>query len=134
MFGRENPQSGEPETIIGPSVRVEGNFTGGGDVVVEGALSGTLKTSKSVRIGTSAKVKADIEASSVMVAGEVRGNVKSSGAVELASTARVIGNIEAGQLRVEAGAILSGKCTMPTASLDPVANGERRAKREPAAL
>lgn len=132
MFNREHPEPAEPETIIGPSVKVEGNFTGSGDVVVEGSLSGTLKTSKSVRIGPNAKVRADIDAGSVFVSGEVRGNVKSSGMVELASTARLIGNIEAAQLRVESGAILSGKCVMPTNGTEIAPTGERRAKRDPA--
>jgi cytoskeletal protein CcmA (bactofilin family) len=131
IFSREEPV-GSPETIIGPSVKVEGNFSGSGDVVIEGALTGTLKTTKSVRVGSNAKVKADVEGASVYVAGEVRGNVKSAGAVELTSTARLIGNVETAQLRVESGAVLNGKCTMQAQPTEaPVPNAERKPRREP---
>lgn len=133
MFGRESPTGG-PETIIGPSVKVEGNFTGSGDVVIEGAFTGTLKTTKSVRIGTNAKVKADVEGSSLYIAGEVRGNVKSAGAVELSATAKLLGNVEAAQLRVEPGAVLNGKCTMQAQPADiPTPSAERKPRREPTA-
>lgn len=100
------------ETIIGPSVSVEGNFAGSGDVVIEGQLTGTLKTDKSVRIGERAKVKADVQGNDVFVAGEVRGNVKAAGKLELAASARVIGNIETASLTIAAGAVLHGRCVM----------------------
>lgn len=132
MFGRQNTVEAEPETIIGPSVRVEGNFSGSGDVVVEGSLSGTLKTSKSVRIGAGAKVKADVEAGAVFIAGEVRGNVKSTGTVELTATAKLIGNVEATKLSVESGAVLNGRCTMTVPGTEAVgATPERKVRREP---
>lgn len=103
---------GEIETIIGPTVRVEGNFTGAGDVIIEGQLTGTLKTDKSVRIGERAKVKADVQGNDVFVAGEVHGNVKAAGKLELAASARVIGNIETASLTIAAGAVLHGRCVM----------------------
>lgn len=100
------------ETIIGPSVHVEGNFQGAGDLIVEGSVAGTMKTSGNVRIGEQAKVKADIEGANVYIAGDVRGNVLSSGQLEMTPSARVQGNISAEVLVVAAGAKLQGKCNM----------------------
>lgn len=100
------------ETLVGPSVRVEGTLVGTGDVVVEGHVIGTLKTDKSVIIGEQAKLKADIQASDVSVAGEVRGNIKATGKLVLAASARIYGNVEAVSLSVADGAVLHGKCTM----------------------
>lgn len=100
------------ETIIGPSVRVEGNFHGAGDVVVEGQLSGTLKTDKHLRVGEAAKLRADIEAADVYIAGEVRGNVKANARLELAATGRLYGNVETANLIVAGGAVLHGKVAM----------------------
>lgn len=108
----EDRKHQQVETIIGPSVMVEGNFVGSGDVVVEGQLTGTLKTDKAVRIGERAKVKADLQGGEIFIAGEVRGNIKASGRLELSSTARVIGNIEASTLAIAAGAVFHGRCAM----------------------
>lgn len=103
---------GEIETIIGPTVKVEGNFVGAGDVVVEGQLTGTLKTERSLRVGEQARIKADLEGAEVYVSGEVRGNIKVYGKLELSATGKVFGNIEAGTLIVAEGAVLHGKCSM----------------------
>lgn len=118
---------GEIETIIGPTVKVEGNFTGAGDVVVEGQLTGTLKTERSLRVGEQARIKADLEGTEVFVSGEVRGNIKAHGKLEVSATGKVFGNIEAGTLIVAEGAILHGKCAM--ASKDAIGEEAPVAKR-----
>jgi cytoskeletal protein CcmA (bactofilin family) len=100
------------ETIIGPSVHVEGNFQGSGDIIVEGSVSGTLKTSGDIRVGNDARLKADLEGANVFVAGQVKGNVVSSGTLELTSSARISGNVDTQTLIVTGGAVLHGKCNM----------------------
>jgi len=115
MFNKQDGTSQEIETIIGPSVTLEGNFVGSGDVVVEGSINGTLKTQGSVRVGKDAKIKAEVRAAQVYVAGEIRGNVFASSSLELASSARVVGNIQAKNLSIEAGATFQGK-----SSMDPI--------------
>ena len=112
MFSREGENQKDVETVIGATVKVDGNFTGSGDVVVEGHVAGTLKTSKDLRIGEGAVVKADIEAANIIVAGEIRGHVKSNGKIELTPTAKVIGNVETQTIAVAHGAVLHGKVTM----------------------
>jgi len=113
MFNREDTSSmKEVETIIGPSVKVEGNFVGSGDVIVEGAVNGILKTAKNLKVGTGAKIKADVEAENVFTSGEIRGNVKIKGKLEMKSSAKIFGNVETNVLSVEEGAILNGKCVM----------------------
>ncbi len=121
----------DTETVIGPSVRVEGNFVGAGDVVVEGQLTGTLKTDKSLRIGEAAKLKADVEAADILVAGEVRGNVRTKGKLSLAATGKIFGNVEAASLSVMEGAVLHGKCSMATGA-EPVEVPVKRNHKEPA--
>lgn len=105
-------ETGQTETVIGPSVRVEGNFEGQGDVVVEGTLQGTLKTTKNLRVGQAAVIKADVEALSIHCAGEIRGNVKAMERIDLTSSAQVHGNIETKQISIESGAVFNGKCLM----------------------
>lgn len=113
MFNRDDAERGEgAETVIGPSVKVEGNFVGAGNVVVEGVVNGSIKTTKDLRIGNAAKVKADIEAGNIAVSGEIHGNVKANGRLELTATGKIFGNIETTSLTVAQGAIMNGKCIM----------------------
>ncbi|MFA6392308.1 MAG: polymer-forming cytoskeletal protein [Patescibacteria group bacterium] len=100
----------ETETIIGPSVKVEGDFHGEGSIVVEGQVVGTLKTNQDLKIGTNAKIKADLEAANVLISGEVIGDLYVKGKTELKSTAKVTGNIKTKIISIEAGASLNGNC------------------------
>lgn len=114
MFEKKEGKTDSIETIIGPSVTLEGNFDGNGDIIIEGSVIGTLKTSGTVKIGTDAKIKAEIKAHSVFISGEVKGNIESQGTVELAETAKVTGNIKSGVLHISAGAYFQGKSAMGT--------------------
>ncbi|OGY80053.1 MAG: hypothetical protein A3B74_05390 [Candidatus Kerfeldbacteria bacterium RIFCSPHIGHO2_02_FULL_42_14] len=110
LFKSPQSHSATPETIIGPSIRVEGQLIGEGNVTVEGSIMGMLKTTKDVYIGDKAKLQADIEAQNIIIAGEIKGNVKVYGKIEIKSSARIIGDIEAGIISVETGAMIKGKC------------------------
>ncbi|MDP2789912.1 MAG: polymer-forming cytoskeletal protein [bacterium] len=112
MFKSDSSTGKQGDTVIGAAVKVEGNFVGEGNVIVEGQLQGTLKTKHNVMIGSGAIVKANVEAQDVHLAGELHGNVKVSGKLVLATTAKLNGNIEAASLTVEEGATLNGKCVM----------------------
>lgn len=112
MFNRDEEASRSTETIIGPSVKVEGNFVGSGNVVVEGTVNGSLKTQKDLRVGSGAKIKAEVEAANATVAGEIHGNIKISGRLELVASGKIIGNAEAAVLVVAEGGILNGKVMM----------------------
>ncbi|MBI5037377.1 MAG: polymer-forming cytoskeletal protein [Candidatus Kerfeldbacteria bacterium] len=103
---------GQAETIIGPSVKVEGIFHGEGNVTVEGIVQGTLKTNHDLTIGQSAKVKAEVSAKNLILSGEIRGNVTISEHTRLSSTAKVYGNLQTTRLAVEEGAIIQGKIMM----------------------
>lgn len=114
MFNNENnvPQSNETDTIIGPSVKVEGNFKSDGNVIVEGMVQGSIKTKNNLTIGESAKIKAEVETNNLFLSGEIKGNVKVLEKAELKSNAKILGNLETKILTVEEGAIINGKCTM----------------------
>jgi len=120
MFNKtvSGTDSKEFETIIGPSVKVKGDFHGVGNITVEGTVEGSLKTNGNLNIGQKAKVTADVEAKAAKIGGEIRGNVKIKEYLEITSTAKVVGDIEAASLSVERGAILNGKCAMTAATDD----------------
>lgn len=114
MFNKQNEIGGlkNVETIIGPSVKVKGNFHGQGNIVVEGILEGNLKTGGTLRIGERAKVTASVEAGDAKISGEVNGNIKVKGYLEVTEAAKIFGDIEAPVLSIARGAIVNGKCAM----------------------
>lgn len=100
------------ETLIGPTVKVEGDFVGDGDVVVEGIVTGKLKTKRNLRIGQNAQVLASVSAENALVAGTIQGNIKIKEKLELTSTAKVKGDIHTKILIISEGASFTGNCKM----------------------
>lgn len=115
MFNKENREVGfkEAETIIGPSVKVKGNFHGDGNMIIDGIVEGSVKTSKNLLLGDTAKINATVEAAEAKIGGEVTGNVKVQGYLEITSSAKINGDIEAGELSIEKGAAINGRFSMP---------------------
>lgn len=102
----------ENQTIIGPSVSVEGNFSGDGNVIVEGRLKGSINTEQDLTIGKNAMVEANISAENAFIYGNVVGDLKIKNNLELAKNAKITGNISCQSLSVEAGSIFNGQCIM----------------------
>lgn len=120
------------ETIIGPSVKVEGDFHGDGDVIVEGIVIGNLKTKNDLKVMEGAKIQAEIEARNVFVAGEVLGNITAKDNIDLTTSAKVKGDLTANLISVEKGAIVNGKLTMQAnqANLPPKKGGKEEKEEE----
>jgi len=106
------------ETIIGHTVKLEGDFVGDGDVIVEGIVNGNIATNKFLRVGENAQINAEISAQNAFISGEVNGNLKISNKLEVTSTAKIKGDIEAAQISIETGAIFNGKCQMSSATIE----------------
>lgn len=98
------------ETIIATGVRVEGDFTSQGRVIIDGEVVGNVKTEDDIHIGEQAKIVANVHARNAIVAGEIKGNMRIKDRLDATSTARIKGDITAGIFTVEAGASLNGKC------------------------
>lgn len=107
-----HPIHDEVETVVGPSVNVEGDFSSEGNIMVKGTVSGSVKTSKRLTVEQGAKIFANVKAGEAVISGEVRGDVKASEKLELTPTARIAGDIDCKILQVEAGALIYGKVTM----------------------
>ena len=101
------------ETVVGPSVNVEGDFASEGNIIVKGTVAGSVHTSRHLTVEPGAKIAANVRANSAQIAGEVRGNIKVRESLEMLSSARVVGDIEAKTIAMETGALLLGKVVMP---------------------
>lgn len=100
------------ETVVGPSVHVEGDFASEGNILVKGTVSGNVKTSKRLTVEEGAKIFANVKAGVAQISGEIQGNVKIEDTLELTSTARIAGDTACNTLIVESGALIYGKVIM----------------------
>jgi len=114
MFKDDNPakEIKVAETIIGPSVKVEGDLNSDHDIIVDGEVIGNIKTKNNLRIGKGARVKAEVVAKNAYVAGQVNGNITVKEKLQVTAEAQIKGNITASLLVVEMGAKLNGQCKM----------------------
>lgn len=119
----------EVETVVGPSVNVEGDFASEGNIIVKGTVSGSVHTSRFLFVEVGAKIMANVRAGNAKISGEVKGNLKVRETIELTSTAKVLGDIEARVLSVEPGALLFGKVSMPGIEGAEVRNIKPRTSR-----
>ncbi|HJV32506.1 MAG TPA: polymer-forming cytoskeletal protein [Patescibacteria group bacterium] len=99
----------ETETVIAPSVRVEGDFVSEGNVRIEGEVKGSISTERDLIVGENAKITAGVQARNGVIAGELHGNLRVFDRLELASTARIYGDIQAKVLSVAPGAMMKGQ-------------------------
>lgn len=100
------------ETVVGPSVVVEGDFASEGNILVKGTVSGSVKTARLLTAETGSKILANVKAGDAVIAGEVRGNVRVDQQLELTSSAKVLGDIQCQVLVVAPGALIQGKISM----------------------
>ncbi len=114
MFNKENKPDKfkNAETIIGPSIKVKGNFQGQGDIIILGLLEGSLKTNASVFIGAKAKITANISAKDIIVNGEIHGNLKIKNYLSIGNTAKISGDLQYGEISIDKGANINGQLLM----------------------
>ncbi len=79
------------QTIIAQGVKVEGDFTSQGAVIIEGEVTGSVQTSENLQVGETARIHADVAATDAVVAGEIRGNIVIEGRLDLLETSQVTG-------------------------------------------
>lgn len=123
MFNKEEKEetvtsaaavSGPADTVIGSTVKVEGNLECNDTILIDGKFVGTIKTSKHITIGVDAEVEGNLEAEAVYLSGLVRGNITATDTIELSSSARLYGDLDTETLSVEKGALVQGQCTTGT--------------------
>lgn len=117
--------SDEVETVVGPSVQVEGDFSSEGNIIVKGTVSGSVKTSRLLSVENGARILANVKAGNAVIAGQVKGNISVTDRVELTETAEVWGDIHCQTLIVAPGAVLQGKVNMRP---DEDERGEKKSK------
>jgi cytoskeletal protein CcmA (bactofilin family) len=110
---KSQPSSAREQALIGSSIKIEGNLSGGEDLLVEGQIDGKIELDQhNVTIGTNGRIKADIHGQIIIVMGEVKGNLYGSEQIILRKSSKVRGNLFAARVSLEDGSDFKGSIDM----------------------
>lgn len=102
----------EANSTIGEESFFGGRFLVKGNMRIDGRFEGRVLLVDQLQIGPKARIRTDINATSVVVEGVVIGNISASRRILLLSTARVLGDVKTPELIIQDGVILEGRCTI----------------------
>jgi cytoskeletal protein CcmA (bactofilin family) len=97
---------------------------------VDGRVKGKIVSEKTVIIGETAQVEADIDCGVVSIRGTVTGSIQGRERIELLAGSRVYGRLCSPRLMIEEGAFFQGECDMRGANKGSVVSlpGNRAAE------
>ena len=98
-------------TIVGAGSAITGNMKVSGFLRIDGDIDGNIQTQGRVMIGEDARIRGNINASSVSVGGAVIGDIIAPDYVIILSSGMVLGSIITRKLRVDDNVILHGDCS-----------------------
>lgn len=102
--------------LIGTGTEITGDINSNGDIRVDGALNGNLKTSGKLVIGETGKIKGEIVCKNCEVLGNIEGKISVSELLSLKASSRIEGDIITKKLAIEPGARFTGNCNMSESS------------------
>lgn len=105
------------DTVIAAGITVRGDITSDGDIWVNGTVEGDLTTETSITLGQNARIDGNLSAATLYISGCIIGNATATERVACESTAYINGDISTPRLRVEDGALITGRLDMPTEPL-----------------
>jgi cytoskeletal protein CcmA (bactofilin family) len=94
--------------LLSSGVSIKGDVTFRTELVIDGKVEGTIKSTGILTVGQHARILGEIRAGSVTVQGTVEGNVFASDRCALAAGATLRGDIEAPRLAVDENATFLG--------------------------
>lgn len=108
-----NSTSTRSSTVIGPSVKIQGDIISDEDLIIEGQVEGTITcNAHTVTIGKNGTLKANVSAKDVTVNGSLEGNISGIEKVLVTASGVVRGNIVAPRVILEDGARFKGSIDM----------------------
>ena len=107
-------------SILGPELKIDGNVSVSGSLLIYGTVNGNIESKGSVRTARGSKVKGDIIGDEAHICGLVEGNLLVKGKIILGSESQLTGNLKSGALVIEEGAKFAGSCDMANSSTQKV--------------
>lgn len=116
-----NPRPSGTPSCVGATLRIRGDLSGDEDLVVQGALEGTVELRKNqLTVGKDGSLNATVHARVIEVEGRVEGDLHGEERVVLRGSANVKGNIVAPRVSLEDGCRFKGAIDMePVGAVEP---------------
>ena len=102
------PSANAGATILGESIRIQGQVVSHEEIVLNGELSGQLELDQRLTVGAKGKVEANIKAKEVIIGGSVKGNVDAQERITLRAGANLVGDVKTAGIVIEDGAYFKG--------------------------
>jgi cytoskeletal protein CcmA (bactofilin family) len=118
MFNAKNSTNLTPSnstgsiSIIGEDVFIKGDIEVGGDLRIDGKISGNLNGKSKIIIGQHGFVEGNISGNNAEIMGSVKGNINLTGQLNLIGKSKITGDIHVAKLQMESTVCFNGKCTM----------------------
>ena len=101
------------ESVIGPSIQIEGDITGSDALTVLGTVrGGRISVKEALTVAASGRIEGDVESSTVDISGVIQGNVAATDKVELKSGGKLVGDVTAPRILIADGASFKGNINM----------------------
>jgi cytoskeletal protein CcmA (bactofilin family) len=97
---------------ISNGTSITGDIESNGDIRMDGALNGNLKTKGKLVIGETGRVNGEITCKNADVEGKIEGKINVAELLTLKATSNINGDIVTSKLAIEPGAKFSGNCNM----------------------
>ena len=100
------------QTILGPTLEIEGEIEGDEDLVIQGKVQGKINSKKSLTIDQTGKLEATVTTNSMTVSGSLRGDVSATDKIEIREGGSVVGDIKSPRVIIADGAKFKGHIEM----------------------
>ena len=102
----------EEQTVLGPTIEVEGEIDGDEDLVVQGIIRGKITSQKDLTVDDKGLVEATVTTRNLAISGRLTGNVEASDRVEVRAVGKMVGDIKAPRVVLADGAKFRGRIEM----------------------
>ena len=97
------------QTILGRSVVMRGDLSGGEDLLIEGQIEGTINLADHcLTVGQNGHVTAEVHARQVVILGSVQGNISAGEKIDIRKSGHVVGDLVSTGISIEEGAYFKG--------------------------
>ena len=103
---------GNEQTILGPTLEIEGEIEGDEDLVIQGKVEGKIHSKKSLTVDETGEVKAMVTTKSMTIAGSLTGDVQASDSIEISNGGKVVGDLKSPRVIIADGAKFKGHIEM----------------------
>jgi cytoskeletal protein CcmA (bactofilin family) len=115
-----SPAGKKEATYFGKKLKIKGNVSGNGDIIILGELEGEFNLKGALQVAEPASVTGEVKANNITVKGSIEGTITAAEKIHLDPTAKIKGHINSPKISVMDGALFDGEITMSSQSAKPI--------------